>query len=191
VSATPWPLFKAYTTQGGLLVPAIIRWPGRVPAGSVAPGFATFLDVVPTLLDATGARHPGPRFEGRDLWEPRAGRSLLPLLTAAEARAHKPDAVTGWELWNRRALRKGDWKIVWINEPWGKGLRRWALYDLATDPTEQRDLAELRPDKLAEMVQAWRDWVAANGVIEVDDFVIGGGVNSFGHYDWRPPVVPQ
>lgn len=92
------------------------------------------------------------------------------------------------ELWNRRALRKGDRKIVWINAPWGKGLGRWALYDLASDPAEQRDLADIRPQELDELVQEWRRWVAAHGVIEVDDFVIGGGVNSFGHYDWRPPA---
>lgn len=191
VSAAPWRLFKAYTTQGGLLVPAIVRLPRRVPAGSVAPGYAHVLDVVPTLLEFTGARHPGPRFDGRELFQPRAGRSLWPMLTARAAQVHGPDEVTGWELWNRRALRKGDWKIVWINEPWGKGLRRWALYDLAADPTELHDLADARPDKLAELLQAWRDWVVANGVIEVDDFVIGGGVNSFGHYDWRPPPHPR
>jgi arylsulfatase A-like enzyme len=191
VSATPWKLFKGYATQGGLVVPAIVRYPGSAGPGTVSHAFATVLDVLPTFLDLARAQHPGTPFEGRELHVPKAGRSLLPLLRGDVAAVHPPDAVTGWELWNRRALRKGNWKIVWSNAPWGRGLRAWSLYDLASDPTELHDLADTRPDKLVELLAAWRQYVAANGVIEVDDFVIGGGANSFHHYEWRPPQPTQ
>jgi arylsulfatase A-like enzyme len=189
VSATPWRLFKGYTTQGGLAVPMIARWPAGIAAGSRVDTFATMLDILPTVLAATGAPHPGKEFHGRPIFAPTAGRSLLPSLKRPSLAVPGDARVTGWELWNRRALRKGSWKIVWINAPWGKGLGQWELYDLASDPTELHDLAAARPEKLAELVAAWHDWVRDNGVIEVDDFVIGGGANSFHHYDWRPPAA--
>ena len=193
VRSTPWKLFKGYTTQGGLVVPAIVRLPGSARAGDTSRAFATVLDVLPTLLELAGSKHPGSPYAGRELHVPREGRSLLPLLRGEAAAVHPPESVTGWELWNRRALRKGDWKIVWVNAPWGRGLGAWSLYDLASDPTELKDLADSQPEKLMELLEAWRGYVADNGVIEVDDFVIGGGMNSFHHYDWRPPkaAVPQ
>jgi arylsulfatase len=69
----------------------------------------------------------------------------------------------GWELFGRRALRRGDWKIVWLYEPYGPG--RWELFDLASDPLESRDLATTEPAKLAQLLRAWEEYVAKNGVV--------------------------
>ena len=187
VSATPWRLFKAYATEGGIRVPALVRYPPAVASGSIRDAYANILDVLPTLLEVGQARHPGGSYRGVKLYEPVAGKSMLPYLAGRAARIHGDDQVSGWELWNRRALRKGDWKIVWMNAPWGKGLGHWELYNLASDPTELEDVAARNPAQLDAMLREWRHFVRQNGVIEVDDFVIGGGVNSFHHYDWRPP----
>jgi arylsulfatase len=79
---------------------------------------------------------------------------------------HGDDFTIGFELFGRRALRRGDWKIVWLFEPYGPG--RWELFDLAHDPTESRDLSRERPEKLAELARAWDEYAARNGVILPD-----------------------
>ncbi len=74
------------------------------------------------------------------------------------------DDPFGWELYGRRAVRQGDWKLVWDQAP-PEEERRWQLFDLADDPFEQSDLSAARPEKLAEMVGVWRRYEAENGVI--------------------------
>ena len=64
---------------------------------------------------------------------------MLPFVRGEVAAVHGDDFTIGWELFGRRALRRGDWKIVWLFEPYGPG--RWELFDLGGDPTESRDLA--------------------------------------------------
>ena len=122
----------------------------------------TVKDVAPTLLELAGVRHPAPVFEGRAV-APLEGRSMLPFVRGEVAAVHGDDFTMGWELFGRRALRRGDWKIVWLFEPYGPG--RWELFDLGSDPTESRDLANAQPAKLAELVQAWDAYAAKNGVI--------------------------
>ena len=79
---------------------------------------------------------------------------------------HPDDHETGWELFGRRALRKGDWKILWLWEPYGTG--DWQLYNLSEDPGELHDLASLHPNKLKEMISAWDRYVVDNNVLVLD-----------------------
>ena len=88
---------------------------------------------------------------------------MLPFLRGEESSVHGSDAVMVWELFGRRAVRKGKWKALWLYGPYGD--ERWELFDLENDPAESRDLAADRPDKLAELLGAWEDYVADNGVI--------------------------
>ena len=69
----------------------------------------------------------------------------------------------GWELFGRRALRQGDWKLVWLWEPYGD--ERWALFDLAADPVEAHDLSVKNPEKLRELRALWDEYVERNRVI--------------------------
>ncbi len=64
-----------------------------------------------------------------------------------------------WEWSGNRAVRRGQWKLVW-----DKLVRRWELHDLAADRTETRDLASERPDLVKELQQSWFDWAGATGV---------------------------
>ena len=86
----------------------------------------------------------------------------------------------GWELGGRKALRKGDWKIVYANKPWGSG--EWELYDIARDRAELHDLARKHPDKLAELLAAWKKYVAENGVIEIEGLADRPGYSNSGKY---------
>ena len=161
---TPFRLWKGFPTEGGIRVPAIVRFgsDGRRGTSSVA---ASVLDVAPTLLELAGVAHPAGRFEGRPT-APLEGRSLVEFLRGKTDRVHGDDFTIGFELFGRRALRCGDWKVVWLFEPYGPG--RWELFDLAHDPTESHDLSREHPARLAELARAWNEYAARNGVILPD-----------------------
>ena len=74
------------------------------------------------------------------------------------------EADTGWELWGRRAYRKGRWKAVLIPPPQGTGA--WELYDVVADPSEKANLAKQNPRQLAVLVRAWDRYAKDNGVVE-------------------------
>lgn len=160
VSNAPFHLYKAFPTQGGLLAPAIAVFPDKIEAGSRSDAFATVLDVAPTLLQLANAPSP-PEIDGRRM-QSLVGASLLPLMAGKEAEVHSSDYVYGIELFNRRMIRQGDWKLLWLNQPWGES--DWGLYNLAEDPGEQHDLSHARPEKLAQMLALWERYVDANGV---------------------------
>jgi arylsulfatase len=160
-AATPFRLWKGFPTEGGVRVPAIVRF-GAGGRRGVEDEVVTVKDVAPTLLELAGAGHPGSSFEDRSV-APLEGRSMLPFVKRESPAVHGGDFTMGWELFGRRALRRGDWKIVWLYEPYGPG--RWELFDLASDPLESRDLATTEPAKLAQLLRAWEEYVAKNGVV--------------------------
>ncbi len=160
-AATPFRLWKGFPTEGGVRVPAIVRFGANGRRGT-SGAVVTVKDVAPTLLELAGVQHPAPKFEGRPVAR-LEGRSMLRFVKGETAAVHGDDFTMGWELFGRRALRKGDWKIVWLFEPYGPA--RWELFDLASDPAEARDLAAAQPEKLAELLRLWDEYAAKNGVI--------------------------
>lgn len=158
VSATPFPFFKGLTTQGGIQVPAIIRHPTVSKPGSINNEVAHIMDVMPTLLDLAGIQPPPGTFRGREV-APLQGVSMLPLLQDKAM----PERAIGWELFGRKALRKGDWKILNMSAPYGNA--DWQLYNLADDPTEATNLAASQPGKLKELLGDWDEYVARNNVL--------------------------
>jgi len=161
-ASSPFRLFKTFPTEGGTRVPAIMSLPGGTPTGRFDNSFATVKDVAPTVLALAGTRHPGERYRGRPV-APLEGVSMLPFLRGEVAAVHSGDDTMGWELFGRRALVQGDWKLLWLWEPYGP--ERWALYNLAEDPMESDDLAEREPAKLEELMNLWRAYASRNQVI--------------------------
>jgi arylsulfatase A-like enzyme len=119
------------------------------------------MDVLPTVLELAGVKHPGTRYRGRDI-APVKGRSMLPYLGGRAEAVHGESHVTGWELFGRRAVRQGDWKAVFIPAPAGPGV--WQLYDLSRDPGETHDLAAAEPQRLKALLDHWETYVEENGV---------------------------
>lgn len=160
VGMTPFRLYKTFMYEGGIAVPAIASGPG-VDKGVIRRDPAHVTDVVPTLLSLARVRPqlaPG-------MHAPQ-GRPMVDWLAGRSARLHPQDHAFGWELGGRKAVRQGDWKLVQANAPWGSG--QWELYDLTNDRAEQHDLAARHPQKVQELLQAWREYVAANGVLEIE-----------------------
>jgi arylsulfatase len=162
-ATAPSRLMKMFTTEGGIRVPAFIRLPQGKRAGQISDVFSTVKDIVPTLLELAGTEHPGTSYKGRPVAEP-SGRSLAAWLDGIVETVHPAGSSTGWELFGRRAIRKDNWKALYV--PDEEGGSQWQLYDLARDRGEVHDLAEAFPEKLAELLDLWEDYVRANGVIE-------------------------
>lgn len=76
---------------------------------------------------------------------------------------HEKDFVQGWELCGRAAIRKANWKAVFLPKPKGPGM--WQLYDLAADPGEIHDLADRNSAKLDELLEHWDNYVKECGVV--------------------------
>jgi arylsulfatase A-like enzyme len=163
VSATPFHRHKATAFEGGVHVPAFVRYPGVVRAGSRSDATGTVMDLLPTFLALAGAEHPGTSYRGREVLPPQ-GVSLLPVLRGEATEAHAADTVFGWELLGQRAVRSGDLKLVWDRAA-PEAERRWQLFDLAADPSEQRDLSASRPEDFARLQQLWESYDTTNGVI--------------------------
>jgi arylsulfatase len=120
------------------------------------------MDIAPTVLELAGVAHPGTEYQGREV-APMRGGSLVPYLSGDAEAVHDDVADTGWELFGGRAIRQGDWKALYLPQPYGPGA--WQLYDLSVDPGEINDLAASRPDKLAELLPLWDRYVEDTGVI--------------------------
>lgn len=129
---------------------------------------------MPTMLDLAGLTHPAPgpgngTYRGREVF-PMRGKSWTSYFTADtpstdRAAIHtNDDPAVGWEMYGRAALRKGDWKILWMPLD-AHGKAKWELFNLSVDPGEIDDLAESRPDKLQELLVEWEKYVKETGVV--------------------------
>ncbi len=137
-----------------------------IKGGAVEQEVAHVTDVARDHLRAGRREAPGHRIPGRpDL--PLRGKSMV----NCERRARPPpvrgnEEAVGWELGGQQGPRKGDWKIVYTRTSPGRG--SWSSTDLAKDRTESRDLAERDPQKLGEMIVAWKQYVAETGTLEIE-----------------------
>jgi arylsulfatase len=130
---------------------------------TIEPAFSTVMDITPTPLDLASVKHPSPTYKGREV-VPVRGQSWAPYLTnrATAASMHAEDTVTGWEIFGPQALRKGNWKAVFIQKPYGP--ERWQLFNLNKDPGEVTDLSTENPSKRDELLLAWDEYVKKVGV---------------------------
>jgi arylsulfatase A-like enzyme len=154
LSNTPFRYYKRWTHEGGIATPFIVHWPqGALSNGSVVHAPFQLVDVMPTVLEATGAAYPR-QHAGRDI-QPCEGRSLLPALRGRSS----PDGTLYWEHTGNAAIRRGRWKLV------REYPHAWELYDIQHDRAEQHDLAARHPERVAELQAAWCAWAERIGVI--------------------------
>jgi len=147
--------FKGQTWEGGVRVPWLVQWKGHIPAGQVENRPVIQLDILPTALAAAGV---GIKPE----WK-LDGVNLLPYVTGQLKEA--PHDTLYWRFGGQLAIRKGDWKLV--KAPAERGgikpgekatVEGAALYNLADDIGESKDLASANPEKVKELAAAWNAW---------------------------------
>jgi len=140
-----WPLIggKMDLTEGGIRVPYIVRWPARVPKGSVSEELVITMDWAATFLDAAGLAQ-APDY-------PMDGVSLLPLIQAPHA--VKLDRSLFWRMKYRdqRAMRHGRWKYLRIEN-------LDYLFDLSADERERANRAVDEPERMTAMRSACEAW---------------------------------
>jgi arylsulfatase A-like enzyme len=131
---------KSTMWEGGLRVPFIACWPGRLPAGKVTDEFLTSLELVPTLLAACGAAAPaGVVMDGFD---------MLPVLRG-ETKSSRKEMF--WQRRADKAARFENWK--WVESAKGSG-----LYDLTADLAEKHDLTKEKPEIATMMRERFARW---------------------------------
>lgn len=157
VSNTPFRLYKVWTHEGGISTPLLVRWPnGGLAAGTTVDSPHQLIDVVPTLLDATGLDYPARR-RGVSV-HPLPGVTMLDEWRGASG----DERTLWWEHTGNGALREGRWKLV---RQWGWP---WELYDVDTDRSETIDLASEHPDIVAELAARWEQRCTEYGVIKFE-----------------------
>lgn len=152
---------KGSVFEGGIRVPAILRWPGRIPAGLVTSEIASIMDIFPTLANLSGGEPPRDRtIDGRDLqphWErpgKASGHETIYFFEGgyrykAEDGPPKNDPQL-------RAVRSGPWKLHLSTEPGetegSVTVLPGDLYQLHWDPSETRNVADKHPDVVKRLV---------------------------------------
>lgn len=135
---------KAWAYEGGVRVPLLVRFPGKIPAGSTSEQPLISTDFYPTLLELCGF-DPMPE-------QHIDGMSFAPLLKDPTAPHDRAPLFWHYPHWGNcggiphSALRDGDWKLIrhyWLKEP--------ELFNLATDPGESNNLAAKKPEKFKEL----------------------------------------
>lgn len=163
-SMSPSRMFKAFPSEGGIRSPCLVKVPGQpANAGTMNHSFFHVRDIMPTILDAAGV--PFPREIGGRNVRPLQGNSVLDLFAGKTQTAYAGADDVGYELFGLKAYIAGDWKILWMPEPFGKG--EWELFDLKQDPAEMNDMSEQRPDRLEEMIGRWEQYKKDNGVLDI------------------------
>jgi arylsulfatase A-like enzyme len=162
VSMTPFSQYKGWLAEGGIRNALVVSGPViRREKGSINNGLMFIADIMPTILDITGARYPEEN-NGREL--PKLiGKSWSGVLANEAESPRTADDYIAWEIWGNRAIRQGDWKLRWEVIPLGKS--DWELFNLATDPAEKHDLAAENPGKVKEMLLLWDKYAKENNVI--------------------------
>ncbi|WP_037248717.1 sulfatase family protein [Rhodopirellula baltica] len=134
--------------EGGIRVPFIVRWPGKVPAGRVdSASVCSFIDWMPTLASIAGVKDPPEQLDGEDvsgIWQGNSRPGTKPLY---------------WRLRSLGAtstMRDGNWKLHLPRQRSGSP----ELYDLSVDPSETNNLAEANPDVLKRLTRQVRAWNA-------------------------------
>lgn len=177
----PYRGWKITLFEGGIRVPLFVKWPDQIPAGTVIDDPVAHIDVMPTLAAAAGAPLPTDRVID--------GKNLLPIATGSEDGIERENDALFWSSGFYKVVRANDWKLH-LNE---RQDRRW-LFNLAEDPTEQENLAESRPDKLAELealiVEHWADAVPplyphlTEGPICIDKTIVDGPCENGEYVIW-------
>lgn len=148
---------KGMMLEGGIRVPMIMHWPGKLEAGKTYPHPVISLDLTPTFVGLAGGKveeemlGKGKRAKKRI----RDGVDLMPYLrtNGQEVAANQPHQTLYWRMSLRgAAIRDGDWKLVQLPH------HPVMLFDLSQDISEQNNLASKHPEKVAELIAKHHDW---------------------------------
>jgi arylsulfatase A-like enzyme len=132
---------KSNFFEGGIRVPCIIKWPGKIPQNQVVDNFLSSMEIFPTILSVTGIEKPDSLILD--------GFDILPLLTGEDKSLERKEMY--WEARDKIAARVGNWKMV-------DNIDEKGFFDLSKDISEQNDLTNELPEKYSEIRQKFKNW---------------------------------
>jgi len=137
---------KGQMYEGGIRVPFMVQWQGKVKPGTIVQDPCFSLDIFPTVLEIAGISKEVQN-------EKQDGRSLMPALQGSQS-AKSPRAIF-WRMGAQYAVRSGDWKMVSTRG-------RVELFNLKSDVAESKDLSDTEPEKLKELQALYVTWNREN-----------------------------
>ncbi len=149
-SNTPFRRHKTWVHEGGISTPLIVHWPKGIAArGELRHSPGHVIDIVPTVLEVAGGK-PVEELDGQPVPKP-PGESLVPAFSQDATVFHED---IWWLHEGNRAIRVGNWKLVAADQ------EPWELFDLSTDRSETKNLAEQYPDKVRQLEKKWQQRTA-------------------------------
>jgi len=139
--------------EGGIRIPCIVSWPGRIPQNAVRNQVAASIDWMPTIAEYCGVKLPEVNIDGKNI------KSIID-----SADAHSPHDVLHWETDKHWAVREGDWKLV-HNGPAtdykGRNIPQVEnfLSNMTEDVTETKNLAEAHPEIVERLTGLHEQWL--------------------------------
>jgi len=178
---------KGSTWEGGMRVPTIAWWPGKVPANTATDEITSMMDVLPTLAGLAGAKLPTNKIDGGDVWPVLSGQ--------AGAKSPHADLFYFYSGFNLQAVRSGPWKLQLAGNDGsgkGKGKAKQApkaepfprLYNLADDIGESKNVAAAHPDVVAKLQTLVEQAKSDLGIKEK-----GPGVRELGRVENPQPLI--
>jgi arylsulfatase A-like enzyme len=149
----PFRLYKKYAHEGGISTPLIIHWPAGIKDnGSITNHMGHIIDFMPTFCELAGVEYPA-EFNGNTI-TPSPGISLVPLIKGLTPEAHN---VLYWEHTGNKAIRKGDWKLVSLENG------DWELFNMKVDRLEVNNLFQQEKDLAESLLNDYQNWAKEVG----------------------------
>ena len=151
VANTPFRFWKAKSYEGGICTPLIAHWQKKIKEqkGSLTDEIGHVIDIMATCLDISQTKYPY-QYNGNAII-PFEGKSLLPVLMHGKRKGH---SAIYFEHFNEKAMiDNSGWKIVMPGNN-----KLWELYNLNSDRSELKNLADIFPEKIKKMEKRYRDW---------------------------------
>jgi arylsulfatase A-like enzyme len=145
-SNDPLNAWKRSLTEGGVRVPSMMAWPGKISGGQTYEHAVSTLDIFPTAVAAAAGTGDPDR--------PTDGRNLLPYIQGLDK--GDPHERLYWRSLPSYAVRDGDWKLLVNANPKGETVSM--LFNLADDKSEKRDVSAQYPKIVARLNQEWKTW---------------------------------
>jgi arylsulfatase len=171
-SNTPFRMFKHWVHEGGIATPFIAYYPKLIKGGRIDSQTAHIIDIMPTVVEMTGARYPGKIVELTETEKPEiiAEKDIIPmegvsLLPVFQAKKLKRKSPLFWEHEGNRAVRYGDWKLVSVYDNSAAKSFEWELYNMKEDRSELNNLSGKYPRKKSEMIEMYQKWATRTGVV--------------------------
>lgn len=136
--------------EGGIATPLIAYWPKVIPKNSFTNQIGHIIDFLPTFLEMGEGSYP-TKYRGKSIL-PAEGISLLSVFKSPSETITRRKPLY-WFFSGNRAIREGDWKLVWDQK-----VKKWELYNLTNDRTEMYDLAGKKPTLVKQLRIRWEKW---------------------------------